>query len=94
MSNVVHLDTEMTLSIPGKMVVPLGSEISEWRIEQGYVVFKIVGDYDYEPFADPEKPTFDFQADVIRCGSNGERRIDRNVTCQSLPGRNSVVKGE
>ena len=94
MANLVNLDTEITLPIPGKMVIPMECSATEWRVEQGYGVFRIQGEYDYSPFEDVEAPAFDFQADVVRVGSNGEFRVDHDVTCTSLPGRKSVVKGE
>ena len=95
MANIVNIDNlEITLPIPGKIVIPLGSSAGAWRIEQGYGVFRMSAEYDYEPFEDTEAPAFDFQADVVRVASNGEFSVEQNVTCQSLPGRRSVVQGE
>lgn len=45
-------------------------------------------DYDYEPFAVPAAPAFDFIADRL----HPDGRIDRAVPCTSLPGRTTIER--
>lgn len=45
-------------------------------------------DYDYAPFSDAAAAAFDFVADRL----HPDGRIDRAVTCTSLPGRTTIER--
>ena len=84
----------LTVQAPGTLIVPIGSQVTDaYSVTDTAVALDVdVADYDYEPFADPRAPEFEFVADIIRIHADHTTNTDRAVPCISSPGRHSREK--
>ncbi|QOP66706.1 hypothetical protein SEA_GROOTJR_47 [Gordonia phage GrootJr] len=82
---IVEFETEFWIEFGGWIIVPLGTEITGRRVEDGYLIVEARCVYDYGPFSDGYAPAFDFQAVRFAATLFGELLDPVETTCTSAP---------